>query len=93
MERMTKDRLRHKLDLVNDALGSVSEAYTLTDSGVRANVGVITLDFAYGGVRVCRIVGSGGDETDLSLRGTMRDAANYLDAMLTGINIARGKRK
>lgn len=93
MDRMTKDRLRHKLDLVNDALGNVTEAYTLTDNGVRANVGVITLDFANGGVRVCRIVGPGGGETDLSLRGTMREAATYLDAMLTGINISRGKRK
>lgn len=93
MDRMTKDRLRHRLDLVNDALGNGTEAYTLTDNGIRANDGVITLDFAYGGVRVCRIVGSGGGETDLSLRGTMREAATYLDAMLTGINISRGKRK
>lgn len=92
MDRMTKDRLRHKLDLVNDALGNGHDAYTRTDNGIRANVGVITLDFAHGGVRVCRIVGPGGGETDLSLRGTMRDAATYLDAMLTGINIARGKR-
>jgi hypothetical protein len=69
------------------------EAYTRTADGFRANAGTITLDWAYGGVRVCRIVGSTGGETDLSLRGTMRDAATYLDAMLVGINIANGKRK
>ena len=93
MDRMTRKRLQMYLDRVNDALGQERIPYVQTDSGVTANVGTVTLDFAYGGVRVCRIVGPGGGETDLSLRGTMRDAATYLDAMLTGINISRGKRK
>jgi|OM-RGC.v1.031574757 hypothetical protein len=92
-ERMTKTKLKFKLDLVNDALGNSRESYTMTDEGLRANVGTITLDWAYGGVRVCRMVGPGGGETDLSMRGTMREAATYLDAMLTGINIERGCRK
>jgi len=93
MERMTKAKLKARLDWVNDALGNASEAYTMTEDGLRANVGTITLDWAYGGVRVCRMVGPGGGETDLSLRGNMREAATYLDAMLTGINIAKGKTK
>jgi hypothetical protein len=93
MDRMTKAKLKFRLDLVNDALGNSREAYTQTPDGLRPNDGTITLDWAYGGVRVCRMVGPGGGETDLSPRGNMRDAATYLDAMLTGINIARGGRK
>ena len=93
MDRMTKEKLKTRLDWVNDALGNPREAYTMMDDGLRANVGTITLDWAYGGVRVCRMVGPGGGETDLSLRGNMRDAATFLDAMLIGINIARGKTK
>lgn len=90
MGRMTKEKLKTRLDWVNDALGEPREAYTITDDGLRVNAGVVTLDWAYGGVRVCRMVGPGGGETDLSLRGNMRDAAAFLDA---GINIARGKAK
>ena len=86
MDRMTKARLKARLDRVNDALGNDREAYTMTADGL---VGTVTLDWAYGGVKVCRMVGHSGGETDLSMRGTMRDAATYLDAMLTGINTAR----
>ena len=93
MDRIKKAYLKRKLDLVNNALGNPMEAYTMTEAGFRANVGAIKLDWAYGGVRVCRIVGPTGGETDLSLRGTMREAATYLDAMLVGINIANGKTK
>lgn len=93
MDRMTKKRLKLKLDIVNDALGNEREAYTMTENGPRANVGTITLDWAYGGVRVCRMTGPGGGETDLSLRGSMREAFDYLDAMETGICIAKEKRK
>jgi hypothetical protein len=93
MERIKKADLKRRLDLVNDALGNPREAYTKTEEGLRANVGVIKLDWAYSGVQVCRIVGHTGGESDLSLRGTMREAATYLDAMLVGINIANGKRK
>lgn len=89
MDRMTKARLKARLDRINDALGNDREAYTMTADGLRANVGTITLDWAYGGVKVCRMVGPSGGETDMSMRGTMREAATYLDAMLTGINIAR----
>jgi hypothetical protein len=93
MERMTKNKLKARLDWVNDALGLPREAYSMTSEGLRANVGTVTLDWCNGGVRVCRMVGPGGGETDLSMRGNMREAATYLDAMLTGINIARGKKK
>lgn len=91
--RVTKEKLKARLDWVNDALVNKREAYTMTDDGLRANAGTITLDWAYGGVRVCRMVGPGGGETDLSSRGNMREAAVFLDAMLIGINIARGKTK
>jgi len=89
MDRMTKAKLKARLDLVNDALGNDHEAYTMTADGPRANVGTITLDWCYGGVKVCRMVGPSGGEMNLSMHGTMREAATYLDAMLTGINIAR----
>jgi hypothetical protein len=93
MDRIKKADLKRRLDRVNDALGNPMEAYTMTEEGFRANAGTITLDWAYGGVRVCRIAGPTGGETDLSLRGTMRETATYLDAMLVGINIANGKTK
>jgi hypothetical protein len=93
MDRIKEADLKRRLDLVNNALGNPMEDYTRTEEGLRANVGVIKLDWAYGGVRVCRIVGHTGGEIDLSLRGTMRDAATYLDAMFVGINIAKGKTK
>lgn len=92
MTRITKTQLIARVDWVNDALGNDRAPYTMTEDGLRANVGTVTLDWAYGGVRVCRIVGEQGGEADLSPRGTMRQAADYLDAMLTGIRMARGGR-
>jgi len=92
MDRMTNKRLYMKLDMVNYAFGFEREAYCKDSDGqLRAHTGTLVLDFAYGGVRVSRLCGPGGGERDLSPRGTMREAFDYLDAMETAVNIMRGK--
>lgn len=89
MDRMTKAKLQTRLDWVNDLLGLPREPWVKTENGLQSIDGVIVLDWAYGGVRVCRIHGTGGAQSDLSPRGNMRQAAEYLDAMLQGIRLAR----
>lgn len=89
MDRMTKAKLKTRLDWVNDALGVPRDPWVKTENGFQAVEGVIVLDWAYGGVRVCRMCGPSGGQSDLSPRGNMRQAAEYLEAMLEGIRLAR----
>jgi len=79
--RVTKQNLDARVAWINDALG-LGEYES----------GSIVLDHSNGGVRVERVC-DGGGRTDISPRGTKREALAYLDMLLSGIRIAQGFRK
>lgn len=90
MERITIKHLRHVVALLNDAAGAAREPYTRDDEGrFRANVGTFTIDRAYGGFRLERIVTEGGGARDISPRGTAREVYEFINGMLEGIEVAR----
>jgi len=85
MERITKDRLQKRLDLLNGVLGVPLKPFYFEDGKYRVNKETYCLGWAYGGVRLERAGGS----VDVSPRGTKRDVWNYIGAMLDGIDAAR----
>lgn len=52
-------------------------------------VGNYTLDCAYGGYRLCRIVNAGGGQRDITLRGTARETYDCIRAFIAGVEAAR----
>jgi len=78
---ITKQNLDARVAWINDALGV---------GGYES--GSIVLDYSNGGVRIERVC-EGGGHTDVSPRGTKREALAYLDMLLSGIRIAQGFRK
>lgn len=91
MNRITKAQLENSLSVLNDVLGMAQEPYASErDANGRlvSNAGTFVLDWAYGGVAVCRMCAGGGQST-VSGRGTMREAYTYISAMLNGIRYAK----
>lgn len=92
--RITKAQLENSLAVLNDALGMEQEVYASerdSRGGLVANAGTFVLDWAYGGVSVCRMARGGGQST-VSARGTIREAHTYISAMLNGIRYAKESR-
>jgi hypothetical protein len=84
-QRITDAQLYAKTLTVNHLLGFEVEDHSdlfLVD-------GSVTLDFAYGGVMVVQYVGPNGGETNLSERGTKREALIYLNGLIKGLDMAR----
>ena len=95
MDRITKKQLESSVNVLNETLGLPLETYQSTrddKGGLVANGGTFVLDYAYGGVALCRMCKGGGQST-VSGRGTMRDAHTYVSAMLAGIRAARESRQ
>jgi hypothetical protein len=87
MNRITKSMLISRLDALNDALDLPREPYAAerdANGGLQSNDGTFVLDWAYGGVRLSRMV-AGGGERDISGRGTVRECYTFINAMLAGI--------
>lgn len=83
-DRVTKAQLRGLVDRLNDAFCMPRDAWVREGSGYRSVPGVFTLDIAYGGYRLCRIVGEGGGETDLTPRLPAGQAYVAIRAFLEG---------
>lgn len=83
-DRVTKAQLRGLVDRINAAFGMPLEAWERDGSGYRSIPGVFTLDIAYGGYRLCRIVGEGGGETDITPRLPAGQAYVAMRAFLEG---------
>ena len=89
--RITDRQLESALERLNDSLGLAHGAYKdERDSrgGLVANAGTYVLDYAYGGVSLCRMCEGGGQST-VSGRGSKRECYTYIQAMLDGIKAAR----
>lgn len=83
MERMTDKRLKNALEALNVATGNPVEAYSKDSEGrLQSNIGHYCLDYAYGGVRLVRMVNTGGAQTDITGRGTKREAYEQIHAAI-----------
>ena len=88
--RITQSDLEHRVKQINEVTDSSSEPYTKDRDGqLAANIGNHHLDYAYGGVRLVKMVNLGGAITVLSNGGfgTKRELYNWMDAFLAGIAI------
>ena len=86
MERVTKRQLEAAVERLNKATGNPVESYVKRESDGRykAQVGNYHLDWAYGGVSLCKMLNDGGGVTTISGRGTKREC---LDAIWCILNV------
>lgn len=86
MDRITIKTLRIAVATLNRLAGNPTEVWTRqTDGSNKAHVGSYVLDAAYGGYRLCQIVGDGGGERDITGRGTARETYNAIHAFRAGL--------
>lgn len=80
--RITKDRLHHAVNVLNDLFGYAREPYA-EKGGLVANAGMFTLDCACGGYRLCQMC-QGGGERDITGRDTARVTYDLIRAYTDG---------
>ena len=91
MTRIRQKDLEYLVDRINEATGSPKTTYTKTDKPpYKANIGNYHLDYAYGGVKLVRMVSEGGGISDISRcgYGTKRELYNWMQAFLAGLATA-----
>ncbi|MHC4271996.1 MAG: hypothetical protein ACYST2_06760 [Planctomycetota bacterium] len=88
-ERITQKDLEYLVDRINEATDSPKACYTkVAETGpMKANIGNYHLDYAYGGVKLVRMVNERGGITDISRCGfgTKRELYNWMQAFLSGL--------
>lgn len=87
MERITQKDLEYLVKRINEVTDSPMKSWTQTGKGrFTANVGNYHLDYAYGGVKLGRMVSEGGGVTNISDMGfgTKRELYNWMRAFLAG---------
>lgn len=97
MERITQKDLEYLVERINKVTGSPTSPYRRNgkkgnrQTGFIANIGNYHLDYAYGGVKLGRMVNEGGGVTNISEMGfgTKRKLYNWMRAYLAGIEIRK----
>ena len=92
--RITTKDLENMLDRINDAAGTghegTSKGWILQEDGTqKCNVGAYVLDWAYGGVRLSRLMNESGGESDITQRGTKRETYYMMHSFLLGFHAAK----
>ena len=89
MKRITQKDLEHQVESINATTESPTTSYTRDAVGkLAANIGNYHLDYAYGGVRLVRMVNGGGITVVSSGGfGTKRELYNWMDAFRAGIAV------
>ena len=84
--QVTKQDLQKVLDAINSAAGQKLEPWYLgSDGRWYANIGTYVLDWAIGGVKLCRLDNKSGGVSDVTLRGTKRETYERMQAFLDGL--------
>lgn len=88
MYRITQKDLEILTKRINESTDSPLEPYTKKDNSIKVNVGNYHLDYAYGGVKLVRMVNEGGGITNISTTGygTKRELYNWMQAFLAGLS-------
>jgi hypothetical protein len=90
--RITEANLKGMCDTLNRITNSPMEQYTKTETGYKANPLNYHLDFAYGGVKLCRMCNEGGGVNDISSGyGTKRELWDWMQAYLRGIELGKSQ--
>ena len=90
MERIRQKDLEYLVDRINEATGSPMSPYTKSENPpYKANIGNYHLDYAYGGVKLVRMVNEHGGIQNISRNGfgTKRELYNWMQAFLAGMSI------
>ncbi len=91
MDRITQKDLEALTAIINKMTNSPATPYTKRSGnmGMTANIGNYYLDYAYGGVKLVRMVTDGGGITEVSRTGysTKRELYNWMQAFLAGLDI------
>ena len=83
MERITKKQLKGAVERLNRATGNPVESYIKDSDGrYRAQVGNYHLDWAYGGVSLCKMFNESGGVTTIWGRGTKRECIDAIWCVL-----------
>ena len=91
---ITRKDLEYLVDEINTKTKSPIESWTRNGTigkrqpGFKANVGNYHLDYAYGGVKLSRMVNDGGGIDNISKDGygTKRELYNWMRAFLAGMS-------
>lgn len=97
MQRITRSDLEFQVNRINKVTNLPLTPYTRNgkegkrEPGYTANIGNYHLDWAYGGVKLVRMVTEGGGIAEISRGGfgTKRELYNWMGAFLAGINQAK----
>ena len=95
MQRITQKNLDSLVDQINTKTNSPMKSWTRNGKegkrkpGFKANIGNYHLNYAYGGVELCRIVNDGGGIETISSDGfsTKRELYSWIRAFLAGITV------
>ena len=93
MDRITQKDLEYLTKRINEATNSPLTPYTRNgkegkrESGFTANIDNYHLDYAYGGVKLVRMVNESGGITEISRDGfgTKRQLCSWMQAFLSGL--------
>ncbi len=95
--RITQKDLEYLVKRINEITDSPQTPYTRNgkkgkrEAGFIANIGNYHLDYAYGGVKLVRMVNEGGGISDISRDGygTKRELYNWMRAFLAGLGLGK----
>ncbi len=88
-QRTTKAELDQLVRMINKRLGRPEYDWYRSPAGPNVcRVGALTLDRSYGGNRLHEVVNSGGGVREIGPRLSAGPMANYLHAILAGIDFA-----
>ncbi len=99
MERIRQKDLEYLVKRINEVTDSPMTPYTKSKNAVlgpnyqraviKANIGNYHLDYAYGGVKLVRMVSDGGGIEEISRDGfgTKRQLYSWLQAFLAGLAV------
>ena len=91
--RTTVKTLRTLVGRLNEISGNPTTAWVAREDGkgCRAVVGCYVLDCAYGGYRLCQIVGENGGERDITPRYGASVQADLIRAYMAGVYSAQSE--
>ena len=94
MDQITQAMLKRLVNTINRKLGTPVTPYRVKEDGIGcvSNEGNYHLDWANGGVSLCRMAGGGGTHDVLRCGHiTKRDLFGRMQAFLEGIRVERGE--
>ena len=93
MERIKQKDLEMLVDRINEATDSPMASYRRTNDGTPfpSNIDNYHLDYAYGGVKLSRMVSTGGAIRNISTGGygTKRELYEWMTAFLAGLSTSK----